>query len=185
MAKNRKKTRPQQTQSNSNREGQQDLSPQQKYEQRHQEFIDRSISQIKSGSYSTVQSKTKDTAETRNFINTLDTLMFKARMNAGTRGARYTGHDLDTKFLPRINKAKDELNLLAAELCQLMGQPYRPPRGYKNPLQSKKPAAQQQPKGQQTQPATETAVVEIEPVAPATQALPPTPPSGLSPMTSA
>jgi len=182
MAKNKQKTRPQQpAQSSRNKEEQQDLSPQQKYELRQQEFIDRSVSQIKSGNYSTVQSKTKDTAETRNFINLIDSLMYKARMNAGTRGTKYTGHDLDTKFLPRINKAKDELNLLAAELCKLMGQTYRPPRGYKNPLQAKKPAGQQ-PKEQQARPANEGIAVATEPAA---QALPQVPPSSLTSMATA
>lgn len=167
---NKHKKRHQQpgTQSNGNT---QELTPQQKYEQRQQEFIDKSVSQIKSGNYSTVQSKTKDTAETRNFINMIDTLMFKARINAGTRGAKYTGHDLDTKFLPRINKAKDELNQLAAELCQLMGQPYRPPRGYKNPLQAKKPAVQQKPKESAQQADKPNVVAE-----PVTKTLPQTAP---------
>jgi hypothetical protein len=112
--------------------GQPDLSPQ----ERHQQYVDRSVTQIQAGTHTTIQQKTRDTAETRNFINIIDSLMFKVRMNAGITGTRIKAEDLQ-KYINRVNEAKESLNLVAAEMCRDMGQPYRPPRGYKNPLQGK------------------------------------------------
>ena len=37
-------------------------------------------------------------------------------------------------LLMRSQKIKDEINLLNAEMCAMMGWEYRPPRGFTNPL---------------------------------------------------
>lgn len=111
-----------------------------------QKMIDDDVKRLQGGGYRLVEQKTKDTAETRNFINILDRLMYRARMNASTRGCRFTNTDLDTEFLPRIEAAKESLNLVAAELSSLMGIEYRPPRGYSNPLKKKQPVQQKEGK---------------------------------------
>jgi len=38
------------------------------------------------------------------------------------------------EFIERSQKIKEDINLLNAEMCQVMGWEYRPPRGFTNPL---------------------------------------------------
>ncbi|MDD2735232.1 MAG: hypothetical protein PHF56_14945 [Desulfuromonadaceae bacterium] len=42
--------------------------------------------------------------------------------------------DKAQEFLVRSQSIKDEINLLNAEMCEMMGWDYRPPRGFTNPL---------------------------------------------------
>ena len=65
-------------------------------------------------------------------LNTLDNLLYQLRMNMG----RSVNIQLDKaqEFLVRSQKIKDEINLLNAEMCEMMGWDYRPPRGFTNPL---------------------------------------------------
>jgi hypothetical protein len=42
--------------------------------------------------------------------------------------------DKAQEFLVRSQRIKDEINLLNAEMCEMMGWDYRPPRGFTNPL---------------------------------------------------
>lgn len=119
-SKNRTGNRPQ---------GTEQLTPQ----QRKQQWIDGKLERAKNDDFNVIQQKTRDTAETVNFLNIVDNLMYHIRMSSGTRGSRIPEGATD-KYIKRINSIKDELNLVAAEMCRDTNRTYRPPRGYKNPL---------------------------------------------------
>ena len=129
---------------------QQQQHPRKTYEERQQArqiWLNRSIDNLKAGGYATIQQKTQDTADTRNFINIIDSLMDHVRRYAGIRGSGISSDDLK-EYVGRIEKAKDDLNQLAAEMCRDLGRKYRPPRGYTNPLQQAAPTAKSEKKAE-------------------------------------
>lgn len=157
MAKKKKKNNQQQVQPQQQPQGQrqegQTLSPKERYEAR----VAFKQSVAADDDYKTIRMRTPETSETRNFITILDNLMYDIRMTAGGKGSRIKSEDL-TKYINRVQKAKDELNLVCAELSRDLGKRYRPPRGYENPLekrkqQQQKPVQPQQQKAKQAQPA--------------------------------
>ena len=144
------KNHPQQNQSrphqNSSQRGKDAAVPLSR-EERHQNWTDSKMERAKQDDFNVIQQKTRDTAETVNFLNIVDNLMYHIRMSAGTRGSKIPQGALD-KYISRINAIKDDLNLVAAEMCRDTNRTYRPPRGYKNPLST---AATQKPKGGESQ----------------------------------
>lgn len=114
------------------------LSPQ----QRHQVWVDNKMEKAKNDDFNVIQQKTRDTAETVNFLNIVDNLMYHIRMNSGTMGSRIPEGAQD-KYVKKINDIKAALNLVAAEMCRDTNRTYRPPRGYKNPLLENKPKAKE------------------------------------------
>jgi len=162
MAKKKKKNNQQQAQVQPQQQRQQQtpqqeqgksLSPKERYEAR----VAFKQSVAADDDYKTIRMRTPETSETRNFITILDNLMYDIRMTAGGKGSRIKSEDL-TKYINRVQKAKDELNLVCAELSRDLGKRYRPPRGYENPLEKRKqqkPVQQQQQKAKQAQPVAE------------------------------
>ena len=134
---------------------------QQTPQQRHQNWVEDSVGKIKQGTHGVIQQKTRDTAETKNFINIIDSLMFNVRMNAGI--SRNIPAEALQGYIDRVRRAKEELNLVAAEMCRDMGRPYRPPRGYTNPLQSSANNQQGSKKKKNKPKQTAPAAVEAEP----------------------
>ena len=79
-----------------------------------------------------ISRKTRDQSDFINMLNTHDNVLYQLRMNMGRN--RNLTFDKAQEFIERSLRIKEEINLLNAEMCQLMNWEYRPPRGFTNPL---------------------------------------------------
>jgi len=93
---------------------------------------ERKMEKVTRDDFDVISRKTRDQSDFIGMLNTLDNLLYQLRMNMG----RSSNIQLDKaqEFLVRSQKIKDEINLLNAEMCAMMGWDYRPPRGFTNPL---------------------------------------------------
>ncbi len=93
---------------------------------------ERKMEKVTRDDFDVISRKTRDQSDFIGMLNTLDNLLYQLRMNMG----RSSNIQLDKAqdFLVRSQKIKDEINLLNAEMCAMMGWDYRPPRGFTNPL---------------------------------------------------
>lgn len=93
---------------------------------------ERKLEKVNRDDFDVISRKTRDQSDFIGMLNTLDNLLYQLRMNMG----RSSNIQLDKAqdFLVRSQKIKDEINLLNAEMCEMMGWEYRPPRGFSNPL---------------------------------------------------
>jgi len=93
---------------------------------------ERKMEKVTRDDFDVISRKTRDQSDFIGMLNTLDNLLYQLRMNMG----RSSNIQLDKAqdFLVRSQKIKDEINLLNAEMCEMMGWDYRPPRGFTNPL---------------------------------------------------
>lgn len=73
-----------------------------------------------------------DQSDFINMLNTHDNVLYKLRMNMG-RDKNLT-FDKAQEFIERSHQIREEINLLNAEMCQLMKWDYTPPRGFTNPF---------------------------------------------------
>ena len=79
-----------------------------------------------------ISRKTRDQSDFISMLNTHDNVLYQLRMNMGRN--RNLTFDKAQEFIERSLRIKEEINLLNAEMCQLMNWEYRPPRGFTNPL---------------------------------------------------
>ena len=93
---------------------------------------ERKMEKVTRDDFDVISRKTMDQGDFIGMLNTLDNLLYQLRMNMG----RSSNIQLDKaqEFLVRSQRIKDEINLLNAEMCEMMGWEYRPPRGFTNPL---------------------------------------------------
>jgi hypothetical protein len=93
---------------------------------------ERKLEKVNRDDFDVISRKTRDQSDFIGMLNTLDNLLYQLRMNMG----RSSNIQLDKaqEFLVRSQRIKDEINLLNAEMCEMMGWDYRPPRGFTNPL---------------------------------------------------
>ncbi len=93
---------------------------------------ERKLEKVNRDDFDVISRKTRDQSDFIGMLNTLDNLLYQLRMNMG----RSSNIQLDKAqdFLVRSQKIKDEINLLNAEMCEMIGWDYRPPRGFTNPL---------------------------------------------------
>jgi hypothetical protein len=93
---------------------------------------ERKMEKVTRDDFDVISRKTRDQSDFIGMLNTLDNLLYQLRMNMG----RSSNIQLDKaqEFLVRSQRIKDEINLLNAEMCEMMGWDYRPPRGFTNPL---------------------------------------------------
>jgi hypothetical protein len=93
---------------------------------------ERKLEKVNRDDIDVISRKTRDQSDFIGMLNTLDNVLYQLRMNMG----RSSNIQLDKaqEFLTRSQKIKDEINLLNAEMCAMMGWEYRPPRGFTNPL---------------------------------------------------
>ena len=93
---------------------------------------ERKLEKVNRDDFDVISRKTRDQSDFIGMLNTLDNLLYQLRMNMG----RSSNIQLDKAqdFLVRSQKIKDDINLLNAEMCEMMGWDYRPPRGFSNPL---------------------------------------------------
>jgi hypothetical protein len=93
---------------------------------------ERKLEKVNRDDIDVISRKTRDQSDFIGMLNTLDNVLYQLRMNMG----RSSNIQLDKaqEFLMRSQRIKDEINLLNAEMCEMMGWEYRPPRGFTNPL---------------------------------------------------
>ncbi len=93
---------------------------------------ERKLEKVNRDDFDVISRKTRDQSDFIGMLNTLDNLLYQLRMNMG----RSSNIQLDKaqEFLVRSQNIKDEINLLNAEMCAMIGWDYRPPRGFVNPL---------------------------------------------------
>ena len=93
---------------------------------------ERKMEKVTRDDFDVISRKTRDQSDFIGMLNTLDNLLYQLRMNMG----RSSNIQLDKaqNFLVRSQRIKDEINLLNAEMCEMIGWDYRPPRGFTNPL---------------------------------------------------
>ena len=79
-----------------------------------------------------ISRRTLDQGDFIGLLNNLDHVLYQLRMNMG----RNTNIKFDKaqEFIERGQKIKEDINLLIAEMFQVMGYEYKPPRGFRNPL---------------------------------------------------
>jgi hypothetical protein len=93
---------------------------------------ERKLEKVNRDDIDVISRKTMDQSDFIGMLNTLDNVLYRLRMNMG----RDKNIQLDKaqEFLVRSQRIKEEINLLNAEMCEMMGWEYRPPRGFANPL---------------------------------------------------
>ena len=96
---------------------------------------ERKLEKVNRDDFDVISRKTRDQSDFIGMLNTLDNLLYQLRMDMGRRSSIQL--DKAQEFLVRSQSIKDEINLLNAELCEMMGWDYRPPRGFTNPLGEK------------------------------------------------
>jgi len=96
---------------------------------------ERKMEKVTRDDFDVISRKTRDQSDFIGMLNTLDNLLYQLRMDMGRRSSIQL--DKAQEFLVRSQSIKDEINLLNAELCEMMGWDYRPPRGFTNPLGEK------------------------------------------------
>ena len=101
------------------------LSGLEKWQQRKLDKVNRDDIDI-------ISRRTMDQGDFIPMLNTLDNALYQLRMNMGR--AENIQLDKAQEFLMRSQKIKNEINLLNAEMCEMIGWEYRPPRGFTNPL---------------------------------------------------
>lgn len=93
---------------------------------------ERKLEKVNRDDFDVISRKTRDQSDFIGMLNTLDNLLYQLRMNMGRSSNIQLGKAQE--FLVRSQTIKDEINLLNAEMCEMMGWEYRPPRGFTNPL---------------------------------------------------
>lgn len=79
-----------------------------------------------------ISRKTLDQSDFIIMLNTHDSVLHRMRMTMG-RNMKIT-FEKAQEFIERSQQIREEINLLNAEMCQLMEWDYTPPRGFTNPL---------------------------------------------------
>ena len=79
-----------------------------------------------------ISRKTRDQSDFISMLNTHDNVLYQLRMNMGRN--RNLTFDKAQEFIERSQQIREEINLLNAEMCEVMGWDYTPPRGFANPL---------------------------------------------------
>lgn len=101
----------------------------------------RKLENAKRDDTSVVFCRARDTGDFINILNSNDNLVYQMRMNMGRRES--LTFEVVQSYIDRSRQIKEELNLMNAEMCQLLDYTYKPPRGFEHPLkkQEKKAAS--------------------------------------------
>ena len=79
-----------------------------------------------------ISRRTMDQGDFIGLLNNLDHALYQLRMNMGRNtNIRF---DKAQEFIERSQQIKEDINLLIAEMFQVMGYEYKPPRGFRNPI---------------------------------------------------
>ena len=79
-----------------------------------------------------ISRRTMDQGDFIGLLNNLDHVLYQLRMNMGRNTT--IRFDKAQEFIERSQQIKEDINLLIAEMFQVMGYEYKPPRGFKNPF---------------------------------------------------
>ena len=101
-------------------------------EKKRQERLDRKLERAQRDDTGVVSSKTLDTSDFIRLFGTTDYMLNLIRRNMGRKGKIEVTRA--ARFLTEVERIKEELNILNAEMCRELGEDYRPPYGYENPL---------------------------------------------------
>ena len=105
-----------------------------KKESGKQSWQDRKLNKAVRDDIDVISRKTLDQSDFINMLNTHDNVLYQLRMNMG-RNKNIT-FEKAQEFIERSQVIREEINILNAEMCQMMGWDYTPPRGFKNPLEN-------------------------------------------------
>lgn len=101
-----------------------------------QSWQDRKLQKVVRDDIDVISRKTLDQSDFITMLNTHDNVLYQFRMKMG-RNSNIT-FEKAQEFIERSQKIREEINLLNAEMCELMDWDYTPPRGFSNPLAGKK-----------------------------------------------
>lgn len=93
---------------------------------------DRKLDKVNRDDIDVISRKTMDQSDFISMLNTHDNVLYQLRMNMG-RNKNIT-FEKAQEFIERSQQIREEINLLNAEMCQLMKWDYTPPRGFTNPF---------------------------------------------------
>jgi hypothetical protein len=97
-----------------------------------QSWQDRKLQKVVRDDIDVISRKTLDQSDFISMLNTHDNVLHRLRMTMG-RNSNIT-FEKAQEFIERSQQIREEINLLNAEMCQLMDWDYTPPRGFTNPL---------------------------------------------------
>lgn len=103
-----------------------------KKESGKQSWQDRKLNKVSRDDIDVISRKTLDQSDFISMLNTHDNVLYQLRMNMG-RNKNIT-FEKAQEFIERSHHIREEINLLNAEMCQLMKWDYIPPRGFTNPF---------------------------------------------------
>lgn len=93
---------------------------------------DRKLKKVVRDDIDVISRKTLDQSDFITMLNTHDNVLHRLRMTMG-RNKNIT-FEKAQEFIERSQQIREEINLLNAEMCELMEWDYTPPRGFSNPL---------------------------------------------------
>ena len=99
----------------------------------------RKLENAKRDDTSVVFCRARDTGDFINILNSNDNLVYQMRMNMGRRES--LTFEVVKGYIDRSRRIKEELNLMNAEMCQLLDYTYKPPRGFDHPLKKQEKQA--------------------------------------------
>jgi len=105
-------------------------------EEQQQKRLERKLQLVQRQDMDVISRKAIDTSDFIRLIGTTDYLISLVRANMGRRG-RIDGVK-GMEYIARVERIKEELNLLNAEMCRELGKDYKPPYGFENPLKEEK-----------------------------------------------
>ncbi|TWJ19722.1 hypothetical protein [Geobacter argillaceus] len=99
---------------------------------KHDAWQERKLEKAKRDDIDVISKRTLDQGDFINILNSLDYYLYQLRMNMGR--IKVITFDKAQEFIERSQRIKEDINLLNAEMCGLMGYTYKPPKGFTNPL---------------------------------------------------
>lgn len=99
---------------------------------KHDAWQERKLEKAKRDDIDVISKRTLDQGDFINILNSLDYYLYQLRMNMGR--IKVITFDKAQEFIERSQRIKEDINLLNAEMCALMGYTYKPPKGFSNPL---------------------------------------------------
>jgi len=91
-----------------------------------------------------ISRRTYDQFDFIGLLNSHDTFLHKLRLQAGR--SRKVSFAVVAEIIEKSDKIKEDINLLNAQICRLLGDKYYPPRGFNDPLaKSDQDAGEAQP----------------------------------------
>lgn len=97
-----------------------------------QSWQDRKLKKVVRDDIDVISRKTLDQSDFITMLNTHDNVLHRLRMTMG-RNKNIT-FEKAQEFIERSHQIREEINLLNAEMCELMEWDYTPPRGFTNPF---------------------------------------------------